>query len=142
MHNGGGPKGCVYNRTLEVYVQKNMQKKCQVELQLDAEMVERNKTLEEKGKEEKDDDDDEDTDSSVASTYTCHATVSVIFYTLLSTHLRQHLVQGVVKTKAQQNEPTVSVIDVFLGFFLKIFVGNHFIFVTADGIASQHPSTF
>ena len=88
MHNGGGPKGCVYNRTLEVYVQKNMQKKCQVELQLDAEMVERNKTLEEKGKEEKDDDDDEDTDSSVASTYTCHAMLSMIFYTLLSTHLR------------------------------------------------------
>ena len=58
------------------------------QLQLDAEMVERNKTLEERGKEEKDDDDDEDTDSSAASTYTCHATVSVIFYTLLSTHLR------------------------------------------------------
>ena len=88
MHNGGGPKGCVYNRTLEVYVQKNMQKKCQVELQLDAEMVERNKTLEEKGKEEKDDDEDKDADSLAASTYTCHAIVSMILYTLLSTHLR------------------------------------------------------
>ena len=117
MHNGGGPKGCVYNRTLEVYVQKNMQKKCQVELQLDAEMVERNKTLEEKDKEEKDDDDDEDADSSAASTYTCRAIVSLVFCTLLITELKQHLVQGVVKTKAQHNEPAVTVIDVFLGFF-------------------------
>ena len=88
MHNGGGPKGCVYNRTLEVYVQKNMQKKCQVELQLDAEMVERNNTLEEKGKEEKDDDDDDDTESSAVRTNTWHAIVSMVFYTLLSTHLR------------------------------------------------------
>lgn len=44
MHNGGGPKGCIYNRTEEVYVKKLMRKKCTHELQLDEELVMKNRT--------------------------------------------------------------------------------------------------